>query len=760
MLTLKNIKKIYKSGNLISEVLHDVNLNFEKNEFVTILGPSGSGKTTLLNIIGGLDCYTKGDLIINGKSTKRFTNENWDSYRNSCVGFIFQDYNLIEHISVYKNVELSLTLSGIKNKKKLVLDALNKVGLEKHMHKKPHELSGGQMQRVAIARALVNDPDIILADEPTGALDSKTSIQIMKIIKEISKNKLVIMVSHNEKLARKYSSRIIKIKDGIVTSDSNVVVGSKKSENFIMKKTKMSFITAIILSLNNIKTKRVRSALTSLAASVGIIGIALILSITNGFKKQIDNYEKDTISLFPIVIANKTKQISDEKVKSNNLSSTSKNNKLQVYDFQNKSEFFENKITPEYLNHIEKINKRYLNNISYFRVNKFNMVTFNGTNYNEVNDNINFIELPSAFKEESYIREKYDLLKGNYPLKSDEVVLIVDDKNRIDKNLLSFLIANFKDEVDFNDVIGKELKLINNDDFYKRVTDDVFVKNNINKDLYENKNNKVIKIVGILKNKNDSDMNGIDDLNNVSKIGYLKGLVDDVVNSNLNSAIIKSQINSSGVVFMGGISFETAGITKEMSLTMLGKDDIPSTIYIYPKDFNSKEKIINHLNLYNVGKMVPEKILYDDYAKEMGDLSKSIVDAIAIVLIAFCSISLVVSSIMIGIITYVSVVERTKEIGILRSLGARKKDILRVFNAEAFIIGALSGIFGIGISKFLLIFVNKILYDLTGLENVALLKYHHAFLLVTLSIILTLISAFIPSLIASKKEPVKALKSN
>lgn len=754
MLTLKNIKKIYKYNNMVNIALNNINLNFRKNEFVTILGPSGSGKTTLLNIIGGLDHYTSGDIIINGMSTKYFKDSNWDSYRNSCVGFIFQDYNLIEHLTVYENVKMALTLSGRKNKKKIIIDTLKEVGLEKHIYKNPNELSGGQRQRVAIARALVNNPDIILADEPTGALDSQTGIQIMEIIKKISKNKLVIMVSHNEKLAHRYSNRIISIKDGIIEKDSNPLNENKSNKEFKIKRTKMNFFTAFLISLNNIKTKKARAFLTSIASSIGVIGIAIILSISNGFKKQIDDYEVNTLFSFPITITSGSFIEESNSKKDDSLSNFPNNDILYSYNYNDTKVIHNNKINNNYINYIEKINDEYISTITYNRITNFNLLTFNGITYNELNnDLIDLTELPK----ESYLKENYDLLKGDYPDKAYDVVLIVDSKNRVDKNLLNALFPNFSEKISFNEIIGKEFKLVKNDDFYKKIDNDIYIKNNINKELYEKNDNKTLKIVGILRHKKVSE--DIDLSSSVSKIGYKNELIKKIIDVNKDSNIIRSQINSSGIVFMGNVDFEKVGITRQESLTILGENDLPSKIFIYPKDFKSKDKITNYLDKYNNGKTKEEKIIYNDYAKEISNLTKDIMDAITVVLIIFSSISLIVSSIMIGIITYISVIERTKEIGILRSLGARKKDISRVFNTEVLIIGLSSGIIGILITKLIIIFLNKILYELTNLKNIAILNPKHAFILVIISTSLTLLGGFIPSKKASKKNPVEALKS-
>ena len=773
MLTLKHLKKIYKTKSLTQVALNDVNVNFRKNEFVTILGQSGSGKTTLLNVIGGLDNYDYGELIINGKSTKNFKDNDWDYYRNSCVGFIFQNYNLINHISVYKNVELALTLSNSKDKRKKVMDALKKVGLEKHVNKKPNELSGGQMQRVAIARALVNDPKIILADEPTGALDSKNSIMIMELIKKVAKDKLVIMVTHNKELAKKYASRIIELKDGVIINDSKPYNENEIKDDYVkIKKTKMSLKAAVNLSLNNLKTKKGRTFLTSFASSIGLIGIALILSISNGFNKQIKEYEKNTLSSFPITISKLTSTMDKKELEDNKKAFTGnydypQKNVLYPYSGEENNKVHENAITDEYLNYIKSIDSNLLSAISYYTVTSFNlMTTDNNENFKTVSGgSINFNSLPQDLNGDSYLKDNYDLLSGSYPSSVYDVVLMVDSKNRIDKNLLDALfVDSSKKEINFNEIVGKELKVISNDNYYSKINENVFAKKEPSKEMYDK--GITLKIVGIVRGKKDNVLASIMDVisesmgsSMVSKIGYSNELINIIVNENKESEIVKYQYNSSGVVFMGGISFDEAKITKDEALTILGANDVPASINIYPKDFKSKEQVISYLDEYNKDKEDEAKILYMDYAKQIGDLSNGILDGITIVLIAFSSISLLVSSIMIGIITYISVLERTKEIGILRSLGARKKDITRVFNAETLIIGLISGVVSIIITLLLLIPINKIIYNATELKNVGVLNPVHAAILVIISIMLTLIGGLIPSKGASKKDPVEALRS-
>lgn len=773
MLTLKHLKKIYKTKSLTQVALNDVNVNFRKNEFVTILGQSGSGKTTLLNVIGGLDNYDYGELIINGKSTKNFKDNDWDYYRNSCVGFIFQNYNLINHISVYKNVELALTLSNSKDKRKKVMDALKKVGLEKHVNKKPNELSGGQMQRVAIARALVNDPKIILADEPTGALDSKNSIMIMELIKKVAKDKLVIMVTHNKELAKKYASRIIELKDGVIINDSKPYNENEIKDDYVkIKKTKMTLKAAVNLSLNNLKTKKGRTFLTSFASSIGLIGIALILSISNGFNKQIKEYEKNTLSSFPITISKLTSTMDKKELEDNKKAFTGdydypQKNVLYPYSGEENNKVHENAITDEYLNYIKSIDSNLLSAISYYTVTSFNlMTTDNNENFKTVSGgSINFNSLPQDLNGDSYLKDNYDLLSGSYPSSVYDVVLMVDSKNRIDKNLLDALfVDSSKKEINFNEIVGKEIKVISNDNYYSKINENVFAKKEPSKEMYDK--GITLKIVGIVREKKDNVLASIMDVisesigsSMVSKIGYSNELINIIVNENKESEIVKYQYNSNGVVFMGGISFDEAKITKDEALTILGANDVPASINIYPKDFKSKEQVISYLDEYNKDKEDEAKILYMDYAKQIGDLSNGILDGTTIVLIAFSSISLLVSSIMIGIITYISVLERTKEIGILRSLGARKKDITRVFNAETLIIGLISGVVSIIITLLLLIPINKIIYNATELKNVGVLNPVHAVILVIISIMLTLIGGLIPSKGASKKDPVEALRS-
>ena len=730
MLDLKNISKSYKTGNFVQHALKKVNLSFRKNEFVAILGPSGSGKTTLLNIIGGLDRYDSGDLIINGKSTKKFKATEWDSYRNNCVGFIFQSYNLISHISVLENVEMALTLSGYKrkNKREKALEALDKVGLKDHAHKRPNQLSGGQMQRVAIARSLVNNPDIILADEPTGALDSTTSVQIMNLIKEIAKDKLVIMVTHNPELAKNYASRIIEFKDGEILSDSNPIKEEEIDTGTVhIQKTVLSYLSAIHLSFNNIKTKKGRTFLTAFAASIGIIGIALILSLSNGFQLQIDKFEKSTLSQMPITISSQAMQMDEDTLEEQMQTSTNKKDKYPTEQVVKPTEsvmekiVHTNNITKDYINYIENIDSNLLSGISYLKKTGLNLITKdNNNNYKKVDmaNSMVWQIFPTRTqdKESGIVEDNYDVLAGKIDSKEEGLILAIDSKNEASKALIESLEFDSSKNISFDDILNKEFKIVTNNDYYKKLGNNFIPTSNYD-EVYNNTNSITVKIKAIIRGKEDKDYN-----------------------------------------ILTGTSFDDT-TTKEDILAYLGADMTPAVIYLYPKDFASKDKITSYLDKYNKNKADSDKITYTDMAKLMSSLSSGIMDAITVVLIAFSSISLVVSSIMIAIITYISVLERTKEIGILRALGARAKDITRVFNAETMLIGLCSGILGLVIAYLLTFPANRIIENLSGLASVAKLNPVHALILLLISVSLTVLSGFIPAKMASKKDPVIALRT-
>lgn len=768
MLQIKNVKKSYTTGTFIQHALKGVSLDFRKNEFVAILGPSGSGKTTLLNIIGGLDRYDEGDLVINNKSTKKFKDTEWDAYRNNCIGFIFQSYNLISHITVLENVEMGMTLSGVsaKKRRKKALEVLDRVGLKEHAHKKPNQLSGGQMQRVAIARALANDPDIILADEPTGALDSKTSVQIMELISEIAKDKLVIMVTHNPELAKNYATRIIELKDGELISDSNPIKEEEKNnKKFNIKKTAMNFRTALNLSFNNIKTKKGRTLLTAFASSIGIIGIALILALSNGFDIQIDKFERNTLSSLPIIISEQSMELTEEKMAEINNNTTSDlesySNEEYVYPTKPATETFmhTNLFDKDYIDYIEKIDNNLISGISYTRATALNVIgNVNGT-YMQVPTNMGlFVSIPRKLDESStngVIEDNYDILAGRIPENKNEIILVVDSKNRISTDILSYFNLDASEEkIKFDDILNKELKLVLNNDYYKQVGD-FYTLNTNYEELYNSENSETLKIVGIGRGREGNML-----VASGYGLGYTEDLVNYVIEKNKDSDIVKKQSDVDYNVLTGSkFAGDDAESEKNNMLSYLGADIIPLAISIYPKDFDSKDEIISYLDKYNESKSDEEKIIYTDMGQMISSLSGSIMSAITVVLIAFSSISLIVSSIMIGIITYISVLERTKEIGVLRALGARKKDIRRVFNAETFIIGICSGTLGIIIARILVIPANIIIKNLTDLKDVAQLNPVHAILLIVISVLLTVIGGAIPARVASRKDPVESLRS-
>ncbi len=772
MLEIKHIKKSYKTGDFVQKALNDVSIQFRQNEFVAILGPSGSGKTTLLNVLGGLDHYDSGDLIINGKSTKNFKAADWDAYRNNSVGFIFQSYNLISHISIQDNVEMALTLSNVKKKerRKRAREALKSVGLLEHAPKRPNQLSGGQMQRVAIARSLVNNPDIILADEPTGALDSNTSKQIMDLIQKIASDKLVIMVTHNQDLAYQYATRVIEVKDGKVVSDSNPLTKEEQEEEqYKLKKTKMSFMEALYLSFNNIMTKKGRTLITAFASSIGIIGIALILSLSNGFDLQIDKFERGILSAMPIMISKQSMDLDEESlVQLTGEEQEKYPDKQTVIPKDNALESLvrQNKINDDYIDYIENIPSDLVYGVSYTKMTALNVLTEHDGKVSVADtQDISFSALPKSLDENTpnaAMEAYYDILAGTLPQKKEDIVLIVDASNRVNTEILQLLGFDTMDEIPFDEIIGKTIKVALNDDFYVKMGD-YFVRNPDLQSVYDN--SITLTVSGILRMKEDFPSYVAS-----ASLCYTNELLDEVTAANNESEIVKAQ-QASDVNVLTGMPFSdstgnpssssSAGMTmtKDTVLGYLGADQTPYMIYLFPKDFESKDELLEYLDAYNDDKEDDDKVIYMDQAELISSMSSSIMSAVTIVLIAFSSISLIVSSIMIGIITYISVLERTKEIGILRALGARKKDISRVFNAETFIIGITSGLIGIGIALILTIPANQIIYNLTELENVAILNPLHALILILVSMTLTMIGGFIPARIAAKKDPVEALRT-
>ncbi|WP_321388312.1 ATP-binding cassette domain-containing protein [uncultured Enterococcus sp.] len=780
MLQVKNIKKSYTTGEFTQVALDGVSINFRENEFVAILGQSGSGKTTLLNIIGGLDQYDSGDLVINGKSTKNFKQGEWDAYRNNSVGFIFQSYNLITHLSILDNVEMGMTLSGVSaaEKKTRALEVLEKVGLKEHTHKKPNQLSGGQMQRVAIARALANDPDIILADEPTGALDTETSTQIMDLIKEIADDKLVVMVTHNPELAEEYADRIINFRDGHVVDDSNPYEEYEQDHNYQLKKTSMSFWTALKLSGKNIATKKWRTGLTAFAASIGIIGIALILSLSNGFQKQIDSFQNDALSEYPITISKQAMNMDEEslqEMQSNSGNSKDEykdTDKVTLYNPEESSIMHTNKISEDYIDYLNKMDKDLASSIGYTRVvgmnllretdGKAELVNFSsdastsgggmGALSSMSSAGLSSYPVTTNGSINEYLKKNYDVMAGSYPESTDDIVLVLDSKNRVDESILKnmgFDITD-KDSIDFDDIVGTELKLVDNDNYYEKTDFGNFVPKSNYDDMYKNAA-KTLKISGIIRQKEDTQVAVLS-----SGIAYSDKLVEEIIDLEKESEIVKAQKDSDTNVMTMEKLDET---TKQSTLAYMGGDSMPQMVFIYPTNFEAKDEIVKYLDKYNDGKDNEDKIVYTDLAQTMTDMTGGIMDGITIVLIAFASISLVVSLIMVGIITYISVLERTKEIGVLRALGARKKDITRVFNAETLIIGLCSGLLGIGIAYLLTIPTNIVLEGMTGLTNVAQLNPLHALLLITISVVLTLLGGALPAKWAAKKDPVEALRT-
>ncbi|MFR1798259.1 ATP-binding cassette domain-containing protein [Enterococcus casseliflavus] len=780
MLELKDIKKYYTVGASTTKALDGVSVAFRKQEFVAILGPSGSGKTTMLNVIGGLDNYDSGDMIINGKSTKSFKDRDWDAYRNNSIGFVFQSYNLISHLGIIDNVELGMTLSGVSKEEKRAkaTDALTRVGLAEHMHKKPNQLSGGQMQRVAIARALANDPDILLCDEPTGALDSETSVQIMELIQELSKEKLVIMVTHNPELAHKYAGRIIEFKDGRIIKDSNPHVEGQKKDQFELKHTKMSFMTALRLSFNNIRTKKGRTFLTAFASSIGIIGIAIVLSLSTGFQKQIDNTQSETLARFPITISQVATEQDPSAMGTREKSEDFPSDKevtAKLSDADRATHI--NKIDQEFLDYINDIDPELSNNIGYTRSTSLNLfrkiddtveqVSFSNASPDNEQTNammsamsastgIGVSTFPEQLSEDNgnFLKDNYDLLEGSYPSASTDVVLIVDENNVTNVNALINLGFDIEDgdKVSFDDIVGTKITLASNDAFYTELPTGNFIPNQDLNDVFDNSNNKELTISGILRIKQNSTMNLLS-----TGIAYSDALAQEVIKENQDSVIVQAQKDSDTNVMTNEPVDESA---KDSLIAYLGGSDLPNSIMIYPNDFSAKEKILDYLDDFNKGKDKEDQIVYSDLAGTMTQLTGGLMDAITYVLIAFAGISLVTSMIMIGIITYTSVLERTKEIGVLKALGARKKDITRVFDAETCILGIASGALGVLIAWLATFPINAILYSMTDLENVAQLNPVHGLILIAVSTVLTMIGGHIPARMAAKKDAAIALRAD
>lgn len=911
MLQIKNISKQYVTGELTQSALDDVSFNLRDNEFVAILGPSGSGKTTLLNVVGGLDRYDKGDLIINGVSTKEYTDRDWDSYRNHTIGFVFQSYNLIPHQSVLANVELALTISGISKseRRKKAQEALEKVGLGNQLHKRPNQMSGGQMQRVAIARALVNDPSILLADEPTGALDSETSVQVMELLKEVAKDRLVVLVTHNNELANEYANRIIKLKDGKFIDDTNPYEVDEEKlsppEHKNMGKTSMSFWTALSLSFNNLRTKKARTFLTSFAGSIGIIGIALILSLSTGVNDYIQSIQKDTMASYPISIDAQSMDLSSIIAAGRSARTSDADHALDgVYSNSLDLEMASSATTSIKENNLTKF-KNYLddknneiheyigeNGIVYSYDLKFDvyaydsdgeLVNTDGSTFEEtdsgsmmngsmMNNNPMMSNMPmsnmfssSNFEEllpgagdsliSTAIVDNYDILHGNWPKEYNEVVLMLDENNEIAASTLYELgllpSSEYKEflkkmdngeEVEleshkwsYEDICNQTFHLIPSCDYYVENEDGLFDyiaedTDELDKLLEDSVELKIVAVIRPIEGASYSAISG--------NIGYTSALTDHLIDYANNSPVVKAQEADPDKNILNGLSFEpkddgakiedtleylsnlgisdkavlsretlrsiyaddpqsmqmmlamgetelaaafdeylndpedevilsiydtyisTGSYDENMSAFGLISIDAPSSINIYADSFEDKDAISTYIEDYNKTASTEDQITYTDYVGLLMSSVTSIVNVISYVLIAFVAVSLVVSSIMIGIITYISVLERTKEIGILRAIGASKRNISQVFNAETFIVGLISGLLGVGISLLLLIPGNAIIHALTETTSVnASLPIISAVILVALSMILTLIAGLIPSRQAAKKDPVIALRS-
>ena len=638
MLELKNIKKTYRVGDVETRALDDISVSFREQEFVAILGTSGSGKTTCLNIIGGLDRYDSGDLIINGKSTKNFKDREWDAYRNNSIGFIFQSYNLISHLSIVANVEMGMTLSGVSaaEKHRRAQEALEKVGLKDHLHKKPNQLSGGQMQRVAIARALANDPDILLCDEPTGALDTVTSVQIMDLIKEIAGDKLVIMVTHNPELAEKYADRIVKFQDGKIVSDSNPYSFEKENKEFSLKKTSMSFLTALKLSANNIRTKLGRTFLTSFASSIGIIGIAVILSLSVGFQMQIDKFEADTLQQMPIIISQQSMNLDTDTM----IKMGEEQKKYEDYPDEKKIYLFDsmqdtmthiNKFTDEYLEYVNNMDSSLCKGVTYSRLVNMNMIRKDGENYIPVTSaNMNWSSYPVSLNENkhSLMNEHYDVLTGTMPETPNDLMLVVDTKNRINKAVMKELgfDADNLEEIDFNEIIGKELKVVMNDDYYVKTEYGTYSYNTDLAAMYNAENTLTLRISCIVRPKEDSPTSMMSEGGGVA---YNDELAQLVIDNSKNSEIVKAQEQSDvNVLSMEAMDEET----KKQTIAYLGGNEIPYAIQLYPYDFESKDKMLEYLDKYNESLEADDQIIYTDMASMISGMSDGIMDGIISVL--------------------------------------------------------------------------------------------------------------------------------
>ena len=840
MLQLQHISKVYHTANQEFHALKDISIRFRENEFVSILGQSGSGKTTLLNIIGGLDQYTSGDLLIQGKSTKQFKDRDWDSYRNHTIGFVFQSYNLIGHQTALSNVEIAMTLSGVSKaeRKKRAIEALERVGLKDHLYKKPNQMSGGQMQRIAIARALVNNPKVVLADEPTGALDSETSVQIMELLKDIAKERLVIMVTHNPELAQTYSTRIVQVLDGNILSDSNPYEPTEepKKGDIQFTKTKMSFMTALALSFNNLLTKKGRTFLTAFAGSIGIIGIALILALSNGVSDYVKKVQEDTLVSLPLTISEQNQSnllatspdLSEKPYKDNNELgvNTVLTNLLKKQIGKNDIASFKAYLD-EHASEVEKLTKdiRYQYNLQPYiyasdtsngpkSILPSNIASEVDTTNQTIKGYLQNIDYWSQLSsDEEMLNAQYDVLEGRLPKDKSEIVLIVDEDNQISDLLLYSLRIKDPSELNdakkldelksqtyqYSDFIGKTFKAVvntnrfvkENNQWMNKIDDEAYMKTQI-------ENGLELTIVGVLRQK-EGTSSGVNSPS--GGVAYTSALIDYTSEQIQNSDIVKEQEANPSINVFTGKEFakdpkpfnsadlteeekiqlvkltpeqqaqyiqqynENSAATYEENLAKLGVIDKskPAAIEFYTSSFQQKQELKDFINAYNTAKKdagEDDKVLaYSDDIQTIMSSITTMVGVITTVLVGFVAISLIVSSIMIAIITYISVLERTKEIGILRAMGASKKDIRRIFTAETAIEGFISGVLGIAITLLATIPINAVVAKMTNVENVAQLPWEAALILIGISIVLTMLAGLIPSRIAAKKDPVESLRS-
>lgn len=789
MIQLFDITKDYIAGDTSVRALNGIHIDFRDSEFVAILGPSGCGKTTFMNIVGGLDRATQGNLVIDGVSTTNFTDADWDDYRNKRVGFVFQNYNLIQHISVLDNVELALTISGISKSErtKRASAVLQEVGLEEQMHKRPNQLSGGQMQRVAIARALVNEPDILLADEPTGALDSVTSVQILDLIKRISNQRLVIMVTHNADLANQYATRVITMLDGKIQRDSRPF--SAEEENSLSRldgkneyepvmtkgrKSKMSFMTALSLSSRNLLTKKKRTIMTTIASSIGIMGIALVLAVSNGTNLYVAQLQSDTLASSPLTITETTLDVTQAMAAMNGgttLETFPNAQEVFVKEAQDISQFMsKNHITDEYITYVNtNVDARWYNDILFKTGMSIPLYTLNSVSgqYSQITNGTSssgFMSTSSGptqiLLKDTFVNSQYDVIAGTYPVGRNQAAIVVSDTNEIPEATLIALgyrqVGDDDSSYAFDDILNREFKLLDNNAIYHLSGSSYVARSPIDIDFASVES---ISVSGILRVK-EATQGGVLS----TGFAYTPELYSYLQTRNLTSEIVNYMNEHdltnpfTGLPYQDTLS-QTAAEQQQAHLRQLGGNALPNEISIYPVDYDAKARITEILDQYNVGRDSDDMVTYSDMSALLGTAISSVVNVVTYVLIGFTAISLIVSCIMIAIITRISVLERTKEIGVLRSIGARKKDVTRIFNAETFIIGALAGLLAIIVTYVLSVPINLVVANLIGVANIAQLNVLVALVLIIMNVGLTMLSGLLPARAAAKQDPVVALRT-